>query len=207
MSEWYYKNKSKTIGAGWLQRRWEHGSNGSKNVRITLYITFFHSKKRPAGRIYHMMRIWPQKTHTILSYTQTVMTQSVAVFMSGQDVEIGSHCRISSRSRLQKNDSADTRVRIKTRKTSYSLKANLSDPRSLKTRVSSKISWTISLFLRLLPCIPCLWKARTESARHTIHKTRNKTRDQRTETEFRTWKTYRSSLWRNQTPAQQPVYD
>ena len=43
----------------------------------------------------------------------------------------------------------------------------LSEPRSLNILVRSKISCVTSLFLKLRPCIPCLWNASTLSARQT----------------------------------------
>ena len=43
----------------------------------------------------------------------------------------------------------------------------LSDPTSLNILDLSQISWVTSLFLKLLPCIPCLWKASTESVKQT----------------------------------------
>ena len=47
----------------------------------------------------------------------------------------------------------------------------LSDPTSLNILDLSQISWVTSLFLKLLPCIPCLWKASTESVKQTGNKT------------------------------------
>ena len=42
-----------------------------------------------------------------------------------------------------------------------------SDPKSLNILDRSQISWVISLFLKLRPCMPCLWNANTLSARQT----------------------------------------
>ncbi len=50
------------------------------------------------------------------------------------------------------------------------VRTNLSEPRSLKIRDRSQISCVISLLLKLRPCIPCLWKASTLSARQTVNK-------------------------------------
>ena len=45
--------------------------------------------------------------------------------------------------------------------------SHLSEPTSLNIRDRSQISWVTSLFLKLRPCIPCLWKASTLSVKHT----------------------------------------
>jgi hypothetical protein len=46
---------------------------------------------------------------------------------------------------------------------------DLSDPTSLNILDLSQISCVTSLFLKLLPCIPCLWNASTLSVRQTMH--------------------------------------
>lgn len=46
----------------------------------------------------------------------------------------------------------------------------LSEPNNLNILVRSQISCVISPFLKLLPCIPCLWNARTLSASTTEKK-------------------------------------
>ena len=48
--------------------------------------------------------------------------------------------------------------------------SHLSEPRSLKILDLSQISCVTSLFLKLRPCMPCLWKARTLSAKQTGNK-------------------------------------
>ena len=48
--------------------------------------------------------------------------------------------------------------------------AYLSEPTSLNILVLSWISCVTSLLLKLLPCIPCLWKASTLSVKHTKNK-------------------------------------
>ncbi len=50
----------------------------------------------------------------------------------------------------------------------------LSDPSNLNTLDLSQISCETSFALKVLPCIPCLWKANTLSCKHTIKECRIK---------------------------------
>ena len=63
--------------------------------------------------------------------------------------------------------SINRRSRLVLQKLGYKKFSHLSEPRSLKILDLSQISCVTSLFLKLRPCMPCLWKARTLSAKQT----------------------------------------